>query len=411
MTRFSTRFVLSVVAGMFCCFSNRGAAEVPKPEQLLARYEAYVDGLRSISFDTLQTVSEKGGPFKDWTWDWITQASFVRTGECWRLRNHVVGFNFYDRLAAVNVVREDVFDGKSYFMVIRDDRGARKLTSMNLEDAQRLLQGDGLGPWKMDVSAEIEAEKPEAARRYFIRGEVADLYGYVYLDGITIDDMLRQRTSRLTSGLDTIEGRACHVLKGVTKYGIVTLWLDAALDDVPIRLHLWKQGSDLMDNTPMRAMKASSGLSTRPNLPMRQYELQVDFQPEPIQGRTFPAKYSRLDRLVYEGGQVFLTSQKFRLDHVRFDPKPEDVEPTLPIPEETPVYLINGPGIPSKWSQGKLVKGYDKSVVVSLKGKWFSEVKTVPLWRRPLVVTAAILLFLLCGLLAWRNRSAKDARK
>ncbi len=95
-----------------------------------------MDGLRTLSLDTRQMVNEKGGAFPDWTWDWIVQASFVRVGDRWRFQHHLVGFHLYDRVAAVNVVREDVFDGKSYFMVIRDDRGARKLRSMDLESAQ-----------------------------------------------------------------------------------------------------------------------------------------------------------------------------------------------------------------------------------------------------------------------------------
>ena len=188
-------------------------------------------------------VNEKGGAFPDWTWDWIVQASFVRVGDRWRFQHHLVGFHLYDRVAAVSVVREDVFDGKSYFMVIRDDRGARKLRSMDLESVRKLLEGDGIGPWKMDVSAEIDAEKPKAARRYFVRGEVADLYGYIGEDGITADDMLRQRTTRLTAGGETIDGRSCDVLRGVTAHGTLTLWLDPASDYAPVRLHLWKENN------------------------------------------------------------------------------------------------------------------------------------------------------------------------
>ncbi len=274
---------------------------------------------------------------------------------------------------------------------------------------RKLLEGDGIGPWKMDVSAEVDAEKPKAARRYFVRGEVADLYGYIGEDGITADDMLRQRTTRLTAGGETIDGRSCDVLRGVTAHGTLTLWLDPASDYAPVRLHLWKENNDLLEKTPMRLLKADANRGARPKLPLRQYELQVDFRLQSIQGRIAPTSYVRTDRFIYEGGQEFLSRSDFSLEHIRFDPKPEDVEPTLPIPEETSVFLMNGPGIQAKWSGGKLVKNYDQPVVAALKGKWFSEEKTVPLWRRPLVMAIAVLLVLVGIILAWRYRSAVAA--
>src|SRR5579883_521070 len=129
MSRCFAPLLIGLVAGGLCSVSNCGATEVPRPEELLARYEAHVEGLRTFSFDTLQLVYEKGGLFPDWTWDWIIQAHFARAGDRWKLRYHMVGFHFYDRVAPINEVREDVFDGRSCFMVSRDDRGVRALTS------------------------------------------------------------------------------------------------------------------------------------------------------------------------------------------------------------------------------------------------------------------------------------------
>lgn len=409
MVRFLSRTVIGLVAVVLCCLSSSGASEVPKPEELLARYEAYVEELRTIGFDTLRMVYEKGGLFPDWTWDWITQASFARAGDQWRLRYHTVGFQFYDRVGPVNAIREDVFDGKSYFMTIRDDRGARELTSMDLDKAKKLLESEGIGPWRMDVSAEVDAEKPTATHRYFVSGEVSDLYGYINVDGVTVDDMLRQKATRLSSRRESIEGRSCDVLMGVTAHGTLTLWLDPASKYAPVRLRLWKEGDDLMDKTPMRLQKAEVGRWARPNLPMRQYELQEDFRLQSIKGRIAPASYVRIDRRIYQGGQEFVSRKESSLDHIRFDPKHDDLEPTLPIPEDTNVLLRNAPGIRAKWSGGKLVMNYDKPAVASLKGKWVSEVKTVSFWRRPLVVMIAVLLSLFGITLAWRHRSAVTA--
>ena len=94
---------------------------------------------------------------------------------------------------------------------------------------------------------------------------------------------------------------------------------------------------------------------------------------------------------------------EFTLDQFRFEPKPEDLEPTLPIPEGTRVMVTNAPGIAAKWSRGKLVMNYDKPVVADLKGTWVSEEKSVPLWRRPLALAAGALLVLVAGILAWRR--------
>jgi len=261
----------------------------------------------------------------------------------------------------------------------------------------------------MDVSAEIDAEHPRATRTYAIQEQTRDLYGYIWVDNLFVSDLLRHKTSRLAASKDTIDGRPCDVLRGVTSHGTLTLWLDSASDYVPLRLHLWKDGNDLMAKTPMRLQKAQNLRLARPNLPVRQYELQVDFRPESIGGRTAIAGYVLKERFIYEGGPEFSMRVEFGRDRIRFDPKPEDLEPTVPIPEETRVLVTNAPGIRAKWSGGKLVMGFDKPTIASLKGNWVSEPSTPAPWRRPLVVTTAGLLILAAGALAWRRFSKSAA--
>ena len=60
----------------------------------------------------------------------------------------------------------------------------------------------------------------------------------------------------------------------------------------------------------------------------------------------------------------------------------------------------------AKWSGGKLVLGFDKPTVASLKANWVSEPSSPALWRRPIVVATTALLVLAAGILAWRRLSA-----
>ena len=361
-----------IVAMLLLCSWPGGAAEgASTPQELLARYRAFVDGLRTIRFDSLEKMYQKGGPFPDWTWTKTFRSSFARAGDRWRVRIHEVGFNYYERPLPMDSEREHVFDGASYLIVIRDDRAARDLPNMDQESAQRRLKEGRHEQMRMDVSAELE--KPPAAHAYAVQDQTGALYGYIAEDNLFVEDLLRQQTSRLTARNEAIDGRPCEVLEGVTSGGTLTLWLDPAAEYAPLRMRMWKKGNDLMAKTPMRLQKALDFRWARPNLPVRQYELQVDYQQKPIDGRVAIAGYVRRDRYIYEGGSEFAIRIESSLDHIRFDPKPEELEPTLPIPEETRVHIRNGPALRAKWSGGKLVLGYDKPTVTALKANWVSE--------------------------------------
>jgi hypothetical protein len=381
-----------------------GAEEGPKrPKDLLARYEAFVDGLRVIAFDSLEMQYSKGGPFKDWTWTSSYKSSYARAGQRWRLRVHQVGLNYYQRILPLDVDSENVFDGETYVIVNRDDRGARSLSKMDLDTAKRRLESGGAGPVETDVLAEVDAQKPTGAGEYAIQEQTSVLYGYISVDQLFVTDLLRDKSTRLTSGSEAIEGRSCDILKGLTTHGTVTLWLDSSSDYAPVRIHLRKSGNDLMDKIPMRLQKAPNYMWARPNLPTREYELHLDARPVSIDGRTALAGYVRRDLFVYEGGSEYSIRSDAVFDNVRLLPKPGDLEPTLPIPEETRVSIRNAPGLQAKWSGGKIVMLFDKPTVASLKANWVSEQSSPPLWRRPLVLAALTLLVLAAALLFRRS--------
>ncbi len=149
----------------------------PKAEELLARYQAFVDGLRVIGYDSQETEYTKGGPFADWTWRGFSRTSFVRAGGRWRLRNHWVGFSYHQRPLPIDLESESTFDGKAYLILNRDDRGARSLSSMDQESARRRLGGGGSGPVETEVVAEVDAVRPAAPNEYATKDETGVLYG------------------------------------------------------------------------------------------------------------------------------------------------------------------------------------------------------------------------------------------
>ncbi len=352
---------IAFMAMVLCFCPSNAAGEPPKVEELLTQYTDYVDGLRTIAFDSSKIVYEKGGPFPGWTWTWLCRFSFARAENRWRYQDHSVGFSFYERPLPLDSVREDVFDGKSFFMVIRDDRGARHLPTIDLQSGWKRLDGGGTGPWEMDVSAELGAQNPKTESNYAVLFPTMDLYGFIWADHLFIGDMLREKTTRLSSRKEAIDGRTCSVLEGATSHGTLTLWLDSASDHAPLRLRLWKEGDDLMGQTPMRLQRPHESRLTRPNLPVRQYEYQVDFRTRPVGKRTAIAGYVCKERYIHDGGSQYEVRSEFTLDHMRFDPKPEDLKPTLPIPEGTRVMIVNAPQTKAKWSKGQVVLGDGKS--------------------------------------------------
>ncbi|MFI5456155.1 MAG: hypothetical protein ACHRXM_11965 [Isosphaerales bacterium] len=403
MLRFSPRLLVGLALAVLCPWPSGAAERAPKAEELLARYEAFMDGLRVIGYDYLETEYSKGGAFADWTWTATVRSFYARAGERWRILIHRVGFDYYEgHEVPFDLEQEKVFDGKSYIIVNRDDRGARSLSSMDPETARRRLVGGGGGPVETTIVAEVDADKPAGARQYAIQNETSVLYGHIRVDGLFLTDLLRSKTSQLTVATEMIDGRRCDVLKGGTSHGTVTLWLDPAANHAPIRMQMRKAGNDLMGKTPMRLQKATNYKGAKPNLPLREFELQVDFRPTSIEGQTVIAGYVRRDRFIYEGGPEYSIRIEASLDHIRLVPKPEELEPTVLIPEETSVYVRNAPGLRAKWSGGKLVMGYDQPTVASLKANWVSEQGPPALWRRPLVLTTAALLTLAAGVLVWR---------
>ena len=224
-----------------------------------------------------------------------------------------------------------------------------------------------------NVVAEVDAQKPAGAGEYAVQEQTSVPYGYIPVDQLFLADLLRQKASRLAASSEAIDGRTCDVLTGATSHGTMSLWLDSELNFAPLRMLIRKAGNDLMDKTPMRLQKALNYRWARPNLPVREYDLQVDFRPSSIEGRTVIAGYNRAERFRYEGGQDYSIRSEVTLDHIRLVPKSEELEPTLPIPEETRVNIRNVPGLRAKWSGGKIVMPYDKSTVASLKANWVSE--------------------------------------
>ena len=187
-----------------------------------------------------------------------------------------------------------------------------------------------------------------------------DLYGFIWADHLFIGDMLREKTTRLSSRKEAIDGRACSVPEGATSHGTLTLWLDSASDHAPLRLRLWKEGDDLMGR-PHEATETPRKPLDQPNLPVRQYEYQVDFRTRPVGKRTAIAGYICKERYIHDGGSEYEVRSEFTLDHMRFDPKPEDLKPTLPIPEGTRVMIVNAPQTKAKWLKGQVVIGDGKS--------------------------------------------------
>ncbi len=171
------------------------AEEAPRADELLARYRAFVEGQRTIRFDSLERMYQRGGPFPEWKWTKTFRSSFARTGDRWRLYVHEVGFNYYTHPAPIDAEREHVFDGSSYLIVIRDDLAARGLGGIDQQSAERRLTERSAERVRMDVTADLE--KPEAAHVYAFQDQTRALYGHVAEDNLLMDDILRQKTSRL----------------------------------------------------------------------------------------------------------------------------------------------------------------------------------------------------------------------
>ena len=80
MFRFCSHLLVGFVVAATCSRPAVAADGVQKAKELLARYEAFVDGMRVIGYDSLETRYEKGGPFTDWTWTGSFRSSYARGG-------------------------------------------------------------------------------------------------------------------------------------------------------------------------------------------------------------------------------------------------------------------------------------------------------------------------------------------
>ncbi len=166
---------------------------------------------------------------------------------------------------------------------------------------------------------------------------------------------MRLKSTRTKVRSDRIEGKSLQVLEGETRYGLITVWLDPASDYAPVRLRQKKSGDDLMGEVPLSSLKASGDdRQDRPNLPLRGVDFQVDYRMALIDGKRAVTGFLRLDRLIYEGGAEFSLRCEVTLKNIRFDPKPAELERTIPIPEGTPV-SVRGERIRARWEGGRVV--------------------------------------------------------
>ena len=91
LLRVRGRWVSSLLGSLVASHSL-GAELDPNAEKLLTRYEAFLDGMRTIRFDSTGTIHLKGGVFQDSTLLDIREATFARAGERWRLHEASIGY-------------------------------------------------------------------------------------------------------------------------------------------------------------------------------------------------------------------------------------------------------------------------------------------------------------------------------
>jgi hypothetical protein len=346
--------------------------------------------------------------YGDWKWIGTNSTTFARSGSRWRFRTNGVScqyFNYPGRTRrCVHAEGESTFDGKSCLMVSRDHRGVRELQDMSRELGQEYLNGKEGGPIQTSVAAEVDAEKPVSAENYAELNQTNALYGYLPWDGRFVTDVLRQGTTRMKSRSDSISGRPAYVLEGATPYGRITLALDPAQGFAPLFLQEEKSGDDLWNKVPMRSQKAQgNSRGPMPYLPWRKIESRVDYRTGPEGGRVVIEGYTRIDHITFEGGADYWLRYEATLSDVVSEPTPQDLEPTIPIPEGSLVNVRNAPSLRARWVNGHLVLDYDKPTVAALKANWVSEGSTSQAWRRPLVLaTLGLVVASLC-VLVWKR--------
>ena len=388
-----------------CLGAFASESDVPDTSELIARYEAFVDGQQTIGYRSVESIFEKGGPFQDWTWTGMVDSFYARLGERWKLRYREIGYNYYDKhKIPFDLETETTFDGKNSVTVDRDDRRVRELSDIDQETARVRMQNTADGKIELHVSAEYEEKEPKAAREFAIQNATAVLFGYLQPDRLFVRDLLRAKTSRITTSVQMSNGKEYYVVGGATSHGTLSVWLDPVADFAPIRVQLHKSGNDLLNKTPMRLLKAAGDeKEPRPNLPLRERKFDVEYKLVSIGNRTGVSGYVRRDDQIYEGGASYSRRVDATLDGVHFDPRPDELEPSLSIPNETRVFIRNAPGLAAKWSDGKLVMGYDNPTVAAIDASKFSapESRMSIWWICSLVSVLVVGIYLL---IRWRRK-------
>jgi hypothetical protein len=386
-----------------------GASDAPSARELLAHYVNYLDQYEAIQYRLRERTSSKGGLFTDWTWTSSTQAEFAKSGHRWRCWEHSVGLLFHNsNKISLQTDSENTFDGKVYILVDRADRTTQESGNIDEPAADRLLDSGMHGRVETTVVAEIDADQPTALDMYKKLNETCNVYGYLPADDLTVAELLGSQATRLTIRTEDVAGQPCHVLEGMTSHGRIALWLDPSASFAPVRLQVTKGEEDMIGKVAMKTLEAPTDQSgPEPALALRGMEVQINYRIEPVADRPTIVGYTRLDRYLYEKGEEYQRRDEVQLSEIRFDPSASALEPTLPIPEETPVIVRNALGLSAKWSGGKIVFDSDKETVDSIQGKWVSEVSGTPWWRRALVWCGAVLALLgivWFGWARWRSR-------
>jgi hypothetical protein len=154
---------------------------------------------------------------------------------------------------------------------------------------------------------------------------------------------------RLRQGQEDVNGTACYVLEGTTKYGKVTAWIAPTKGYVALKWKVEKTGDDLIDDKPMSKTQLTMWIA--------QFECK---QTQQIGASYIPKTATFECTSKSKDGSSNLSLDVYNISDVQLHPDFDALGAfKIALPEGTRITIPESPGVKYIWKDGKAVPVVD----------------------------------------------------
>lgn len=379
----------------------------PTTAELLQKYDAWLDAMRSVHFDSTETITDEGSAIGKATWVGSATTTVYKLGELWRLRARHFGRSWMgNRFHPYADGFEMTFDSNKARHAFHETYDVNGLSADEHELAKVLDKPSGsyvVGLTINDTSPDAVLEKQE-----FLPSLLYGAFGNNA--GSAFRDMVRSADGEVSVSEVSTHGRKVWRLTHSGRFGKHILELDPESGFCPTRFAEQKDASDLFGRVPLKEVGPILHDAAAPQSPVSQYTRDIEARTvQQVGPHSLPVALEITTTILYENGALRRQIDRAQLSNVTWDPPADGLKPTLTVPDGTEAHISNAPLIVCEWRGGQVVRLSDQRAINTLADlQSFGNDGSLTTRRRFIVIGINVaLLVLLAAYIALRRLKTK----